>query len=36
VPESKPLRLNPKKSSPKLNQGKNARMKKSRVPPTTT
>jgi hypothetical protein len=29
--ESKPLRLNPKKSSPRVNHGKNARTKKSSV-----
>jgi hypothetical protein len=36
LPESKPLRLNPKNSSPKVNHGKNARTKNSSVPPATT
>src|SRR5687768_13543425 len=33
LPESKPLRLKPKKLSPKVNHGKNARTKKTTVPP---
>src|SRR3712207_675469 len=36
LPESKPLRLNPKNSSPKVNHGKKARMRNSSVPPAMT
>jgi hypothetical protein len=36
LPESKPLRLNEKNSSRRVNHGKNARIRYSSVPPAMT